>query len=86
MHLQYISSSSFLCAWVFISGFPLSFSPITTIWQGGSLLASDPTAAASIDYVSRAEYQEYGSEALTRRWEGGEEADENGENDSQMTE
>lgn len=45
---------------------------MTSIWQGGSLLASDANAASTLQYVTKAEFHEFGSEALTRKWEGDE--------------
>ena len=47
-----------------------SSSPVTSIWQGGSLLASDANASSALQYVTKAEFHELGSEALTRKWEG----------------
>ena len=60
-------------------------SPVTTTWRGGSLLAhealSNPSAS-QLDYVTKAEYHELGSEALTRKWQGDEE--EEAEADAEM--
>jgi actin-related protein len=62
--------------------FDLLSSPVTTSWHGGSLLASESLnspSSSSLQYITAGEYAEYGSEALTRKWEGdahGEEGDE----------
>lgn len=81
-----------------------SYSPITTTWFGGSLLASDslaydsttlpssvtPSSSSSasslfsLDYVMKSDFAEYGSEGLTRRWEGDDDEEE-GEGDEMDT-
>ena len=53
---------------------------MTTSWRGGSLLAADEKSTPGLlQYITKAEYAEYGSEALTRKWDGDEDEDESNE-------
>jgi actin-related protein 6 len=50
-------------------------SPSLTTWQGGSMLASSPTEREALQYATKADLAEWGSQGLTRRWEGDEDED-----------
>ena len=39
------------------------------------MLAAEPNAATNLHYVTKAEFAEWGSDALTRKWEGDEDDD-----------
>ena len=44
--------------------------PVLSTWLGGSALAAQADAIQSLQYVTKDELAEWGSEGLTRKWEG----------------
>lgn len=76
-----------VCSLSLLVRLSLLISPVTTCWRGGSLLAAESlatgTAAGSLEYVTKAEFAEYGSEALTRKWDGDEDEEESEDMDTQ---
>lgn len=44
--------------------------PVLSAWVGGAAMAAEPDAVKTLQYVTKDEFAEWGSEGLTRKWDG----------------